>query len=69
VLPGSIDWYYVIALPTLYANVALLLSRLVMGGWVRVAVVSLTTTQTLITLLTLTGAVSVFIFTYSVCVC
>ena len=55
ILPGPIDWYYVIALPTLYANVALLLGHLIKGRWVRVAVVSLTTTQVIVTLLTLTG--------------
>jgi len=55
ILPGPIDWYYVNALPTLYANVALLLGRLIRGEWVRVVVVSLTIVQSIITSLTLTG--------------
>jgi hypothetical protein len=55
ILPGPIDWYYVNALPTLYANVALLLGRLIKGRWVRVVVVSLTIVQSIITSLTLTG--------------
>ncbi len=55
VLPGPIDWYYVNALPALYLNVALTVSRLVRdesrSGLAVVA--SLTLAQALVTLLTL----------------
>lgn len=57
ILPGPIDWYYVNALPLLYINVALTVSRLARGRSTSVVAASLTLAQALITLLTLAGVV------------
>lgn len=55
ILPGPHDWYYINALPALYLNVALTLSRLVRGRRGSTVLISLTLAQVLITLTTLAG--------------
>lgn len=57
ILPGPLDWYYVNALPLLYANVTLLVKRLLRGheSLLKYLVVGLSGAQLLVTLLTLAG--------------
>ncbi|MFN3268427.1 MAG: phospholipid carrier-dependent glycosyltransferase [Zestosphaera sp.] len=57
ILPGPLDWYYVNALPLLYANVALLIKYLTRNRECLLKYITsgLVGTQSLITLLTLTG--------------
>ncbi|MEM2018722.1 MAG: hypothetical protein QXM34_03070, partial [Zestosphaera sp.] len=57
ILPGPLDWYYVNALPLLYANVALLIKHL-MGSreyFLKHLVLSSVVIQFLVTSLTLAG--------------
>ncbi len=59
ILPGPLDWYYVNALPLLYANVALLIKNLTRNreDILKYLVPGLVGVQSLITLLTLTGLI------------